>query len=102
MSGIDRIAAERDRHEDLGYTAEHDVQHVDSELLGAAICYVVACDPPTLDPAGDLALSLWPWGNQAWKPSANRIRNLEKAGALIAAEIDRLQAEANATDDLDV
>ena len=25
-----------------------------------------------------------------WKPSADPVRNLEKAGALIAAEIDRL------------
>jgi hypothetical protein len=33
----------------------------------------------------------WPWDEKWWKPSTNPIRNLVKAGALIAAEIDRLQ-----------
>lgn len=33
----------------------------------------------------------WPWDASWWKPSADPIRNLVKAGALIAAEIDRLQ-----------
>lgn len=31
----------------------------------------------------------WPWDSRWWKPSEDPIRNLEKAGALIAAEIDR-------------
>jgi hypothetical protein len=35
---------------------------------------------------------LWPFFTRPWKPTPdNRIRELEKAGALIAAEIDRLQ-----------
>lgn len=33
----------------------------------------------------------WPW-EDSWKPSPTAVRNLEKAGALIAAEIDRLEA----------
>jgi len=33
----------------------------------------------------------WPWEWDQWKPSLDPIRNLEKAGALIAAEIDRLR-----------
>jgi hypothetical protein len=33
----------------------------------------------------------WPWNFKWWKPHPdNRIRDFEKAGALIAAEIDRL------------
>ena len=32
----------------------------------------------------------WPWALGWWKPGTDPIRNLEKAGALIAAEIDRL------------
>lgn len=32
----------------------------------------------------------WPFGQDWWKPSNDPIRNLVKAGALIAAEIDRL------------
>ena len=33
----------------------------------------------------------WPWRNEDWKPSNDRVVNLVKAGALIAAEIDRLE-----------
>lgn len=33
----------------------------------------------------------WPWDYKWWKPSDDPIKNLVKAGALIAAEIDRLQ-----------
>jgi hypothetical protein len=33
----------------------------------------------------------WPWGTSWFKPSGDDIRDLVKAGALIAAEIDRLQ-----------
>lgn len=33
----------------------------------------------------------WPWDEEWWKPSEDPVRNLVKAGALIAAEIDRLQ-----------
>ena len=34
----------------------------------------------------------WPWTDDTWKPTPDdRIRELAKAGALIAAEIDRLQ-----------
>lgn len=36
----------------------------------------------------------WPWAREDWKPDENPIRNLVKAGALIAAEIDRLAAVA--------
>jgi hypothetical protein len=33
----------------------------------------------------------WPWAEKWWKPSEDQVRNLVKAGALIAAEIDRIQ-----------
>jgi hypothetical protein len=40
----------------------------------------------------DWRIVAWPWDKGWWKPTPdNRIRELEKAGALIAAEIDRLQ-----------
>jgi hypothetical protein len=32
----------------------------------------------------------WPWDKERWKPSMDPKRNLVKAGALIAAELDRL------------
>lgn len=34
----------------------------------------------------------WPWDMKWWKPSDDPIKNLVKAGALIAAEIDRLNS----------
>lgn len=38
----------------------------------------------------DGAPELWPWDVRWWKPSPDPERNLVKAGALIAAELDRL------------
>jgi hypothetical protein len=81
-TGIELIAAERIRQKkDEGYAPEHDLEHVNGELIQAAICYA----------ASDPARGRWPAGWQ-WKPSADRKRELAKAGALIAAEIDRLLA----------
>jgi hypothetical protein len=39
-------------------------------------------------------LRFWPWTQRTFKPTPHdRIRELVKAGALIAAEIDRLELE---------
>ena len=40
----------------------------------------------------DGAANLWPWAQDFWKPK-DQLRNLVRAGALIAAAIDRLQDE---------
>jgi len=37
---------------------------------------------------------IWPWGVVDFKPG-NRIRDLEKAGALIAAELDNIARQKN-------
>ena len=90
MTGIELIAAERQGQvEREGYTPEHDDAHANRELLAAAICYAHNAGqfkqgPPTM----------WPFGNPDWKPGDN-IKDLAKAGALIAAEIDRLQRKAS-------
>jgi hypothetical protein len=40
---------------------------------------------------------MWPWEASWWKPSqTDRIKELAKAGALIAAEIDRLKNASSA------
>ena len=92
-TGIERIAAERKRQvEKENWTPSHDRLHDQGELAAAASCYTLPgiwyqqnqWPPP----------SQWPWDAEWWKPSKDRIRNLEKAGALIAAEIDRLLAAA--------
>lgn len=92
-SGAAQIAAERDRQVDAeGWTPEHDDEHDSGELTLAARCYLFCVqNPPTTSPPVN-----WPWGESWWKPSEDPIRNLVKAGALIAAEIDRLQRAAPA------
>ena len=108
-TGAQRIAAERRRQIDReGYTPEHDQYHDGGELLDAAQEYLAIADfnrrypegPMTRDQALDIqdlhgfAASRWPWAREDFKPSADPIPNLVKAGALIAAEIDRLAALA--------
>jgi hypothetical protein len=42
---------------------------------------------------GEVGNGAWPWDGEWWKPNYNDpVRNLVKAGALIAAEIDRVLA----------
>ena len=108
QSGSDLIAEERKRQvEKEGWTPEHDDEHTDSELSSAATAYVNAAyvramylgasTPKTHNPAYG-----WPrsWHRNWWKPLPafgeiitidHLIRMLVKAGALICAEIDRLQ-----------
>ena len=89
-AGTDLIAAERQRQiQAEGWTPERDARYVNGELRNAAIAYAMVCDE-----AGEHASDVWPptWSTAMWKPSEDPIRNLIRAGALIAAEIDRLQA----------
>lgn len=38
----------------------------------------------------------WPWAKEFWKPdSTDRVKELAKAGALIAAEIDRILTKSS-------
>lgn len=96
MNGVQLIAAERQRQiEDEKFSAKPDDKYTDYELAKAAESYLVAVTSPDEwaaehgkkpGPTHD-----WPWAEKWWKPSKDPIRNLVKAGALIAAEIDRLQ-----------
>ena|SRR3972149_10136269 len=86
-SGAQLIAEERQRQIDVeGWTAEHDDQHKEGEMARAAAAYALV-DFHGVETT-DVSV-LWPWSWEWLKPS-NRIRNLVKAGALLAAEIDRL------------
>ena len=98
--GVRRIAAERQRQiEEEGWTAEHDSEHTLGEMAIAAACYASITASPDFEGyvanpyiSGRLPPpEAWPWSRKWWKPSADPIRNLAKAGALIAAEIDRLE-----------
>ena len=97
MNGIELIAAERTRQVEVeGWTPEHDAEHVAGELPLAAAGYAQYAGVQSMvgaSPGLKRLPAFWPWGREWWKPSDDPIRNLEKAGALIAAEIDRLQAQ---------
>lgn len=79
------IAAERKRQIDAeGWTAEHDDRHEFGELALAAACYAL-----THRWRRAFVWRIWPWSVNNFKPK-DRITDLVRAGALIAAEIDRL------------
>lgn len=85
--GSDLIANERARQiiEEC-FSNNRDDQYTEGQLLQAAECYMNyqhSETPPVVWPAF--------WSDDWWKPSEDQIRNLAKAGALIAAEIDRLK-----------
>lgn len=96
MRGDQLIAAERARQIAVeGWTTEHDNAHDDNELAWAARGYIdaaTATDDLWTEFPNFIPIN-WPWDRAAWKPSrgTDRVRDLVKAGALIAAEIDRLQ-----------
>jgi hypothetical protein len=90
-SGAKLIEIERWRQmTEEGWTAEHDDrEHGNGELADAAACYAISdWESPYFT---NVRKNLWPWQKAWWKPSSDRVRNLVKAGALIAAEIERLQ-----------
>ena len=78
------VLAERQRQIiDEGWTPEHDdKEHLPGELALAAASYLCA-DERDAPPA------IWPWDWSWWKPRDRR-RNLIKSGALILAEIERI------------
>ena len=97
MNGIQLIEKERSRQmTQEGWTPEHDDQHTGGELAQAAATYAIWTEDVEELAQRRLAKTIWPWqdwsqdGMDWFKPS-DPIRNLVKAGALIAAEIDRLQ-----------
>jgi len=96
MTGAELIAKERERQiTKKGWTAEHDDKHAIGELAKAAACYaVIDCSNFVILKNGAVSINLfrllWPFHSFEWKPNS-RIKNLVKAGALISAEIDRLQ-----------
>lgn len=105
-SGAWQILRERERQITVErWTPDHDAEHDEGDLLAAALCYAtpatsrqfsykvwaVTSKGSTPVPEG------WPWDAKWWKPTpTDRVRELVKAGALIAAEIDRLLRAAHA------
>lgn len=83
------VLAERQRQISAeGWTPEHDDAHICGSIAAAAACYAA--------PAGnerEAILPYWPWNTSSWKPKSRR-SDLVKAGALILAEIERLDRAA--------
>ncbi len=101
-TSIELIGNERLRQMiEEGFDSGHDNQHHNGELLKAAISYGLAAimqdrqsyPDSVRDTLNKTAEQLWPWDLSWWKPTPrDRVRQLVKAGALIAAEIDRIQS----------
>lgn len=92
----DVLAERRRQVEAEGWTPAKDDRYAREELRSAALCYMRWKDitKPGVVPGA------WPWSEQWWKPTADR-RNLVKAGALIVAEIERLDRAAQPKDTTD-
>ncbi|HFO2117688.1 TPA: hypothetical protein ACHJDD_004914 [Klebsiella pneumoniae] len=79
------VLAERQRQVTAeGWTAERDDGYQNSELADAAACYAIHAHNQ-----GFSTPAHWPWSQDWWKQTSPR-RDLVKAGALILAEIERL------------
>lgn len=94
-TGAELIAKERKRQIEKGYTVEHDSQHSIVEILSAAVAYTMASSRVSKDLNTDevlaSAVECWPWEPEGFKPTTP-VKDLSKAGALIAAAIDMLQS----------
>lgn len=95
-TGAELIQRERKRqvHEE-SYSERHDDLHAHDEMAMAAVQYALPAKNREMSHMANTRTEVvptdWPWQNEEWKPSADdRVRELVKAGALIAAEIDRL------------
>lgn len=101
----DMLAERRRQVEAEGWTPKHDDEHDKGEMARAAACYALhagscfawradayqSAKPHEGNPAAQD--SLWPWDMQWWKPKDPR-RDLVRAGALILAELERLDRAA--------
>lgn len=110
---LDLIAAERQRQvEREGWTPDHDDGHTLNELAAAGACYALL--ETRWKDSGVLGKRLvrdilWPWQWEEFKPADypdppfgpdvhidKKVKNLVRAAALIAAEIDRLERQRRA------
>lgn len=93
------IIAERQRQIfDEGWTLDHDDRHDGGDLARAAACYAFNASGASESRASQMLNLCWPWSTNWWKPTDHR-RNLVKAGALILAEIERLDRMPPPKDD---
>jgi hypothetical protein len=70
----------------------------DCEMADAAVSYIRAAVYQVEFGRHPAMPMDWPWAERLWTPSADPIANLHTAAALVAAEIDRLQAKEASPD----
>jgi len=110
-TGAELISIERERQmSEEGWTAEHDDEHTEGELALVAVCYATPL-PIFIKKEHGTNIGFvdpWPWFDEVevtrygdgartkvkvWdkRKKHSKLRKLIIAGALIAAEIDRIQ-----------
>lgn len=90
------VLAERQRQiSEEGWTAEHDDAHANGEMADAAAFYAATTVifREVRSSSQRLMTHVWPWDAAWWKPKDRRC-DLVRAGALILAEIERLDRKA--------
>ncbi len=98
-TGVQAIAGERERQLCVeGFSPACDEQYLEGELARAATAYAqLAAMDLQAGTRSHIASSeppfFWPWAPEWWKPVDAR-RDLVRAGALIAAQIDLLDSQA--------
>lgn len=88
----DVLAERRRQVEQEGWTPKHDDKYSNCELARAAATYALCSHIEQLKLCGE---QVWPWHPDWWKRTTYR-RDLIKAGALILAEIERIDRAAMA------
>jgi hypothetical protein len=85
-NGIELITEEREKQVNkYNHTAASDSIYKDKELLRASMTYLMLALTQSTD-----GKQYWPW-HPDWLHNEGYIENLKKAGAFIAAELDRVQ-----------
>lgn len=106
MSGLEDVIAERRRQiNEEGWSADHDDQHDKGEMALAAASYAYTSTLVNSEieahknalwgsPSGVFSVirHLWRWEPRWFKPQ-NKRSDLVRAGALILAEIDRIDRQ---------
>lgn len=101
VAGVRAIADERQRQvHSEGFSAENDADYKAGVLANAALAYlqVAAMDLAAggrTHIATETPPACWPWHRLWWKPQDTR-RDLVRAGALIAAQLDAIDRQRDA------
>ena len=97
LAVLDVLAERRRQIEAEGRTTQHDDANPAGVMSVAAVCYAIGASNALVLAGGDTstcpAPEVFPWEDAWWKPTTPR-RDLVKAGALILAEIERLDRAA--------